>query len=216
MSQLTITLSDELEEQVRNYVREHDYNSISDFTRESLAKAISEQPSYWDRTFLVNLMEIKQHLGEDINEELLDALRNGYPNFYSLKDYSVTKNELSKKDTDFVFDVLDMYADLQHSYDVSIEKDSKIEKDIIFEGFDGNAGDGHLGYLQFLVKHGRYTYVKPLDKGHAINSHSHVTSIYERMLYNYKSIKRDDFDRRPLTLDEIRLVVDGRIHPENR
>jgi uncharacterized protein YfbU (UPF0304 family) len=216
MGQLTITLSDELEQKVRQYAHENGYDSVSDFMREVASKATSGRPSYWERTYLAHLMEIKKLLGADIDEKLLDALKNGYPKFYPSEGYHVTKKELSEEDMEFVMQVLEMYRDLQYGYRESAEKDSEIEKTVIFEGFDGNAGDGHLGFLHFLVKHDLYTYVKPLDKGHAINSHSHVTSIYQRMLAEYKSIKPKNFDPRPLTLAEIKQVLDTRIHPENR
>lgn len=218
MSQLTITLSDELEGQIRQYVREHGYDSVSDFVRETTARAVSGRPTYWERAYLVHFLEIKQLLGGDINEELLDALRNGYSRYYSFEEDHVSRRELSDESMEFVAQVLEMYAQLQYSYNQLPEKlkTKELEDDVTFEGFDGNAGDGHLGYLHFLVKHGLYTYVKPLDKGHAINSHSHVTSIYQRMLDAYKTIKQDAIDHRPLTLDELKMVIGARIHPEFR
>lgn len=216
MSQLTVTLPDDLEYTIRSYAREHGFDSVSDFIRDAASKAMSDQPTYWERAYLAHLMEVKQALGKDINEELLDALRNGYPRYYSFEEMHVSKVELSDDAMRFVEDTLGMYAHLQRSYRESGKKDAELEKDLQFPGFDGNAGDGHLGYLGFLVRHNRFTYVQPLDKGHAINSHSIVTHIYERMLDAYESIKIDAYDSRPLTIDEIQLVIDARIHPENR
>jgi len=216
MGQLTITLSNELEQQVRQYAHENGYDSVSDFMREVASKATSGRPTYWERTYLAHLMEIKQLLGASINEELLDALKGGYSKFYPSEGVLVAKQELSEEDMEFVMQVLEMYRDLQHGYSESAEKDTDIEEAVLFEGFDGNAGDGHFGFLQFLVKHDRYTIVKPLDKGYAINSHSHVTSVYQRMLAEYKSIKPKKFDPRLLTLAEVKQVIDARIHPEYR
>lgn len=216
MGQLTITLPDELETKVRKHSREGNYDSVSDFVREVILRATSERPTYWERAHLVYLMEIKQRLGEDVNEELLDALRDGYPKHYSLLDNHILRDELADEEVEFVHNVLQMYADLQSSYNQSKKKDLNIKKNISFPGFDGNAGDGHLGYLSFLVKHGRYTYVKPLDKGDAINSHMTITSMYERMLSKYNQIKRGVFDREPLTLDQISTIIKEQIHPEHR
>lgn len=219
MSQLTITLSDELERQVRTYVREHGYDSVSDFIRDAATRTITGRPTYWERTYLAHLLEIKQKLGEDINEELLDALKGGYSWYYSFEEYHTSKDELSEDSMRFVCDVLDMYGDLQHSFKELNEADKtdELKEDVIFEGFDGNAGDGHLGFLHFLVKHGKFTYIEPLDKGHAVNSHSQVTFIYQRMLDQYKTIKRDEFgQRRTLALNEINAVIGARIHPEYR
>lgn len=216
MSQLTVTLPDDLEHTIRNYSRKHGFDSVSDFIRAAASKAMSDQPTYWERAYLTHLMEVKQALGEDINDELLDALRNGYPRYYSFEEIHVSKEEMSDDAMRFVEKTLGMYAHLQRSYRELDKKDVELEKDLQFPGFDGNAGDGHLGYLGFLVRHGRFTYVQPLDKGHPINSHMIVTHVYERMLEAYESIKIDDFDSRPLTSDEIKLVIDARIHPENR
>lgn len=216
MGQLTITLSDKLEQQVRDYVVKNGYTSVSDFTREILARATLGLPTYWERTYLVHLMEIKKLQGADIDEGLLDALKNGYPKFYAREEYGVRRDEMSEEDMEFVMQVLEMYAQLQYSYRESGKNDPEVEKDVMFPGFDGNAGDGHLGFLQFLVRQGKYSYVQPLDKGHAVNSHMRVTEIYQRMLDEYKSIKQDPYEHRPLTLAEIKRVIDARIHPENR
>ena len=216
MSQLTITLPDDLEASIRKYARENGFDSVSDFVRDATSRTMSNRPTYWERTYLTHLIEIKKKLGEDINDELLDALRNGYPRYYSFEEIHVTKDELSDEAMNFVERTLGMYAHLQRSYRKFDAKDKELQKDLQFPGFDGNAGDGHLGYLGFLVRNGRFTYVQPLDKGHPINSHSIVTHIYERMLETYESIKINDYDDRILTIDEIRLVIDARIHPENR
>lgn len=216
MSQLTITLPGDLEHTIRTYAREHGFDSVSDFIRDAASKAMSNQPTYWERAYLAHLMEIKQTLGQDINEELLDALRDGYPRYYSFEEIHVSKEEMSDDSMRFVERTLGMYAHLQRSYKESDKKNAELEADLQFPGFDGNAGDGHLGYLGFLVKHNRFTYVQPLDKGHAINSHMIVTHVYERMLEAYESIKIGNYDSRALTIDEIQLVIDARIHPENR
>lgn len=177
---------------------------------------ISGRPSYWERAYLTHLLEIKKLLGEEINEEMLDALREGYPRYYVFEHYHTSKEEMPDEDMEFVISVLGMYEDLQQSYSELMDKDPDVERAISFPGFDGNARDGYLGYLSFLVKHGRYTYVKPLDKGQAINSHGPVTDMYSRMLAEYKSIKHDKYDGRTLTLDEIRTIFKAQIHPDNR
>jgi uncharacterized protein YfbU (UPF0304 family) len=216
MGQLTITLSDESEQKVRNYAIKNGYDSVSDFVREVTSQATSGRPNYWERTYLAHLMEIERLQGADINEELLDALKSGYSKFYSLAEYSVSRDEMKEDDMEFVMQVLEMYAQLQYSYRESSEKDPKIKEQVLFPGFDGNESNGHFGFLHFLVTHGKYSYVKPLDKGHAINSHMPVTGIYRRMLDEYKTIKRDSYEHRPLTLAEIKRVLAARIHPENR
>ena len=216
MSQLTVTLPDDLEHEIRGYARKHGFDSISDFIRDAASKSMSSKPDYLERIILVHQMEIKKALGEDVDDEFLDALIGGYSQHYSFGDMYISKDELSDDAMDFVQNTLEMYADLQRSYRESGEKDIELEESLQFPGFDGNAGDGHLGYLGFLVKHGRFTYVQPLDKGYPINSHHIVTHIYERMLKAYESIKITGFDRRPLTIEEIHLVINSQIHPDYR
>lgn len=216
MGQLTITLPDELESNIREYVRNHDYASVSDFIRESVSQSISDIPSYWERVQLVHLLEIKQLLKGEFDEELLDAMRDGYTKWYNKTSNHISPKELSDEGMEFVTDVLWMYDDLQKSYERLKDRDSEIEKSLVFPGFDGNAGDGFLEYLHFLVKHGRYTYVKPLDSGHAPNSHMSVNDMYSRMLSKYKSIKPQKYERKYLTEKEIKEILNEQIHPENR
>ncbi len=216
MGQLTVTLSDELEQQVRDYANTNGYNSVSDFVREVVSKTTSGRPSYWERSYLAHLMQIEKLQGADINDMLLDALKNGYSKFYSPTEYSVSRDEMPEEEMEFVMQVLEMYRDLQWSYRESKEKDAEVEKAVIFPGFDGNAGDGHLGFLQFLIKHDRYTTVEPLDKGYPINSHMQVTGMYQRMLREYKTIEQEPYEHRPFTLDEIKRILNASIHPESR
>ncbi len=216
MGQLTITLSDKLEEQVREHVKKQGYDSVSDFVREAVTNATSGRPTYWERACISHSMEIKHALGQQVNEKLLDALKKGYPKYYLLEEQHTTREEMSDESMEFVHSVLDMYSVLQSSYIASNVEDPVVNNKILFEGFDTNANDGYFYYLQFLVGHDLYTYVKPLDEGHAIDSHSKsVNGMYERMLEVYKSINRDGFDRRPLTLDEIKSVLERQTYKKS-
>ena len=220
MGQLTITLPDDLERQIREHVASSNYSSVSDFIREIAAKASSGLPTYWERANLAHLMEIERLLGADTDEIMLDALKHGYSKFYNKADFGASREEMPEDEMEFVMQVLEMYRDLQHSYRESKTKDPVIESAILFEGFDGNANDGYLGFLQFLVRHDRYTTVQPLDKGHAINSHSSITApMYKSMLVSYKKVRqnhRNEFNFEPLTFDEVKAVIDTQTNPEIR
>lgn len=224
MGQLTITLPDSLEQEVRDAVTTGDYGSVSDFIRDAIRLELSQKPRYWERVALVLSLENNLMLKEMVDEnkleknELLQALRKGYSSDYYDAEYIASHDELDPEGARFVIDVLDMHSALQHAAEVHNMSD-EIKEDVIFRGFDGNAGDGYLGYVNFLVDNGSYTYVKPLDKIPHLNSHMMVNEIYERMLSAYKPIRKAKVysaRNQTLTADEVKQIVDEQIHPENR
>ncbi|HET8670891.1 MAG TPA: YfbU family protein [Candidatus Saccharimonadales bacterium] len=225
MGQLTITLPDDLEEEIREAVRYGKYGSVSDFARDAFKGELSGRPSYWERFLAVHVLEnnkMLKQLTEDGNwgsDELLGALRWGYPNRYADAHGLVQYEGLSLEDTDFVQSVLEMYRALQHGYDSSGVVDEELAKDVLFEGFDGNGGDGYLGFTNFLVDNGYFATVRPLDKIPHLNSHSSVNDMYRRMLDEYKAIKAASKDRwhmKPMALDDVKRVLAAQVHPDNR
>lgn len=225
MGQITITLPDDLEDQVREAVKTGLHGGISDFVRDAIKNELSRRPTYWERFLIVQALEsnkiLKKLAGdEDMpSDELIESFRRGYASKYSEANDIVSYGELTRADTDFVYDVLDMYGVLQTSFEASGSSDAKLAKATLFEGFDGNASDGYLGFTNFLVDHDRFTYVKPLDKTPHLNSHSQVNPMYRRMLREYYALrkkKREDFNFKPWSLEEVKRVIDAQIQPENR
>jgi uncharacterized protein YfbU (UPF0304 family) len=224
MGQLSITLPDDLELEIRQQVRQGNYGSVSDFARDAFKGQLSNRPGYWERFIAVQVLEnnkLLKQIAENGNwggEELLSALTSGYVGDYHLAEQLVYNDVLPVEGSEFVHDVLGMYGELQRGFDQSGSDDKGLAEDVVFMGFDGNAGDRYLGYCNFLVDNGNYTYVRPLDKTHHLNSHSMVNDIYRRMLEVYKPIK--DAHRqstyKPLTLDEVKRVVEAQTHPDNR
>lgn len=223
MGQLTITLPDDLEEEVRRIVQTGRYGSVSDFVREAIRGSLSAKPTYWERFIAAQTLENNKLLKLLVDEndvqhdEFLDALQRGYSSHYYNAENLVSNDELSREDASFVMDVLEMYSALQHACEVH-KLSKKLCEKALFEGFDGNAGDGFLGYTNFLVDNGRFTYVKPLDKTPHLNSHCPVNHMYRRMLSAYKRIKnsQDVFEIKPLTPEEVSEIINEQIHPENR
>lgn len=225
MGQFTITLPDNLEREVREAVLNGDYGSVSDFIRDAIRLELSQKPRYWERTGLVLSLEnnimLKKLVGDPDLEhnELLDALRKGYTSEYYGAEEIARRDELDAEGTQFVIDVLNMYSSLQYAANVH-NMDDEIKDDVIFPGFDGNAGDGYLGYANFLVDNGSFTNVKPLDVTPHLNSHTMVNEIYERMLSAYKPIFRSKIHGSPrdlvLTPEEVKRILNEQIHPENR
>lgn len=224
MGQLTITLPDELEQEVRGAVISGDYGSVSDFIRDAIRLELSQKPRYWDRVGLVLSLENNLMLKKLVDErtlepnELLEALRSGYASDYYDIENIAAHDELDTDGAQFVRDVLDMHTALQYAADIH-KMSKKMKDEVLFRGFDGNAGDGYLGYVSFLVDNGNYTYVKPLDKIPHLNSHMQINDIYERMLSAYKAIRKAKGYSPPhnvLTADEVQQIIGEQIHPENR
>lgn len=225
MGQITITLPDTLEQEVRQAVKDGNHGGVSDFVRDAIKNELSGRPTYWERFMIVHLLENNKMLKKLTNddnepdEELLESFRRGYASKYAEAHGVVTHGELTRSDTDFVYTVLEMYGTLQASFDASGSNDQELAKQVIFQGFDGNAGDGYLGFTNFLVDNDRFTYVKPLDKIPHLNSHSQVNPMYRRMVREYEAIhnkKLENFDLKPWSLAEVKRVIAARIHPEYR
>lgn len=222
MGQITITLPDDLENSIRAYVAKKKYDSVSDFIRESTSNSMYESPSFWERSILIKIMEIQKALDLNVNEEALSALAGGYSIFYPKSDIGPSY-EMPEKEMKLVMDILDMYRWLQFSYRELDEKykNDELAEDVKFRGFDGNATNGHLGFAQFLRNNGRWADLE-LAKGYQdLNSHMSLDEMYSRMLVEYNKYKwrgmDDDFEGpKPLTLEQLRAVLDARIHPENR
>jgi uncharacterized protein YfbU (UPF0304 family) len=224
MGQLTITLPDDLEEEVRDTVRKGKYGGVSDFVRDAIKNELTHRPSYWERFIAVQVLEnnkLLKQIAQDQNwgsDELLEAMRSGYTSRYSDASNLVSYDELPKESANFVMDVLEMYGELQRGFDLHGKGNPELAKKVEFEGFDGNAGDGYLGFTSFLVDNGRFTYVRPLDKVPHLNSHSHVNSVYRRMVDEYYAIKasREPYEYNVMSLDEVKRVLAARIHPDYR
>lgn len=77
-------------------------------------------------------------------------------------------------------------------------------------------------YVEFLMRDGRWTELKPqLERHDNGNSHHRVLDVYMRMLAEHRRImdgrgrglSRSDYF---LSLEELRQIDDARIHPSNR
>lgn len=222
MGQLTITLPDDLEAEVREQVNIGNYGSVSDYVRDALRNSsVSKEPTYWRRLELALMLDnnrLLHKLNGDSwgHEPLLEGLQSGYPSAYQDMDEIVSRNPLTHQESEAVYEVLGMYERLQLS--VRESKDDDLIKRVEFEGFDGNYEPRLLGFVRFLVQNQQFAHVKPLDKTPSLNSHGGPNmEVYQRMLEVYRPIKASKpFGKYMLTIDEVKKVIAGRIHPENR
>ncbi|HEU4965908.1 MAG TPA: YfbU family protein [Candidatus Saccharimonadales bacterium] len=197
MSQITVSLPDDLAEKVRIAATAAGYATVSDFVRDALREKFSGL-SYWQRVQLVMSLKnnkilhgIADHLGIEgvdqwSHEDVLESLKNGYTDDYNKIDQLVAKNELGKEQSDFVHDLFDMFADMQRAAEQL--KDKELQKQVVFPGFDGNNEFDYMGYAMFLLDGLKlYQYLK---RAPSLNTHTPgMVMSYRGMLDRWKVIK---------------------------
>lgn len=105
------------------------------------------------------------------------GLEAHYPDLVSLDEPFAVEH------SDYVTNVLHMFAMLRHSYADLADKSDIPEGQIKFLGFDGNNEGEFLEYAEFFIKDlGRYEEFKDMD----LNSHMPTSNIYPAMLLQYE------------------------------
>lgn len=156
-------------------------------------------------------------------EEDAEAFRQGYVAEYS-RIFSQMHEELSRRDCEMVWDLLDMLRVLSASYEALAKSDREEidESSCHYQGFDRNdALEGSMAsYVDYLAGTGRWTWtvddsLRYSDKG---NAHMPMLPVYRRMLDAYERVKLDRSVSEPnyytigwrlLTREEIIAVVNG-------
>lgn len=156
-------------------------------------------------------------------EEDAEAFRQGYVAEYS-RIFSQMREELSRRDCEMVWDLLDMLRVLGVSYEALTESDRVgiDEPSCHYQGFDRNdALEGSMAsYVDYLAGTGRWTWtaddsLRYSDKGDA---HMPMLPVYRRMFDAYERVKLDRSVSEPnyyaigwrlLTREEIIVVVNG-------
>jgi len=221
MGQITISLPDELDTQLRGHAEARGYSSISSLVAEALReKFAATQPlNYWSRVSLVVQLENQRLLealvqksdafeqGDWPRDSILDALEYGYTQEYSRGFQYVDDDEMSSSDAKYVIDVLDMYADLQFA--VNEVGDGEFSKRTIFPGFDGNHEGKYMSFVRYLRSNHRFAHVKCWSED--ANSHG-MGADYRTMLARYRSARSLEKDRlQPLPQDAVLDVLGRRV-----
>ena len=179
-------------------------------TEENLTLTINE------RLLLANQYLILEKLYPDEADsikQMRTIVEKGYELHYNDLNVAITECRLTEEACREVMDILDMYRALSDSCNRLEEKEGIEKKKIQFDGFDGNDSSGRFFYARFLIlSQGRWQEVLEGRPGFDLNSHSSVIEIYRRMLNVWNELGKK-FD---LTRDEIRQILDARIHPERR
>lgn len=160
-----------------------------------------------------------------------EVLEQGYVEEYSNEFFAI-EPELSRRESDWVQDVLEMFENLESSFHAltATERTSlgeHAEHRVTFDGFDLNdrLESRLLGYTNYLIAQGRW---EPLakhltrDRG---NSHSPRYDVYDRMREVYLPIWKiklregaHTFDRSAhhFDVDEIGRIIAAAVHPSRR
>jgi uncharacterized protein YfbU (UPF0304 family) len=216
MGQVTISLPDDLERQLRRYAENNGYATVSSLANEAIRDKLTGtgKPDYWTRVGLVLQMQILRGIeglerGKPIGwdedwsfKSGHDALAEGYVGDYQSAFEFVYKDEMSPSESHYVIDVLAMFDDLQHS--AKELKDDELQKLTVFPGWDGNHEGKRLGFTRYLVGNRRFDFIKSMFPD--FNSHS-MTPDYPAMLERYNAVRTAHSDRSvPLTAKEIHEI----------
>lgn len=213
MAQITISLPEELADQVRYYAERNGYATVSDFIREVLRDRISDprKMTFWDRALMVRMLQMYAKIMNDTGlDTQIEAFRSGYTREYTRHFQDIDPKELAPEVVQFVLDVFDCYEDLQDTADSL--NDEALTKQVRFPGYDGNNESEYLGYAAFLVKTERYAYIKRTGSG--FNSHVPTLPTYRRMLQKWNDIRATKPDRSdPLSRADVDAIVAARKYP---
>lgn len=163
--------------------------------------------TFTERWILVNQYRILEHVHpKEANSYQLaaEALERGYEHEYEHYAHIMSDEEgaLSKQQCLEVYDILDMFRALQSAYR-DLEDQSGIEqRDIIFEGFDGNNETKFYGYSNYLARQEKYT--ESLGK-YGIDSHRPTLHRYRPMVVAWKHSS----EQYELTRDDLVRIIDA-------
>jgi len=210
MSQITISMPDNLEREIRKEVKNGGYATVSAYITEVMRKSLmnEERLDYWYRVGLTLQLQNNKLLSTLVKDKelikdsdwpysrTLEVLEDGIVSEYDGIFNNVDKEGMTRGNARFVIDVLAMYEDLKMSAkQLALEG---LEDSLSFPGFDGNNDPDLLGYVRHLVKHQRFAHVKPRDLSY--NSHG-LHPHYSGMLSRYTAIR----DKQDLTMEWLPL-----------
>ena len=152
-----------------------------------------------ERLFLYNQYEILRILNSDDAAEkkryemLQEIVGQGYE--FEYEKLGHFEEKMSKEESKFVLDILQMYRVLNDSYEELTETEkSEIDiHDITFHGFDGHVDSLELSYLRFIFEEGE-KYTEIIGNMKDLDSHHDYRPMYRERLRRW--------DNLGLTLDQ--------------
>jgi uncharacterized protein YfbU (UPF0304 family) len=221
MAQITVSISDDLERDLRKFADENGYATLSALVSEAIRdKMRSNGPEYWQRVGMVLQLRNNQLLETLIGDKELvegkdwhmntmhDVLTNGYQIEYPSIFEHIERDEMSNDVARSVYDILDVYRDLQWA--ARELSDEELVREVAFPGFDGNNDHERLGYARHLVKNGRWESLATHDT--IPNSHG-AEPHYEAMVERHKEVRSrkrgESHDHKVLTRSEVNYIMNG-------
>ena len=165
-----------------------------------------------DRLILYNQYEILKVLNSEESKEyelMQNIVVNGFKSNYEelITGFS---NETPESISEFVFDVLQMYRELDDSLsELSAEEKEHVDKhDITYAGFDGNEEGSYYTYANFVLEDlGSYEEIYNNGKVE-LNSHRNMVNKYKRMVTTWKEIKSGRYDN--LSFENIKKIINDK------
>jgi uncharacterized protein YfbU (UPF0304 family)/Arc/MetJ-type ribon-helix-helix transcriptional regulator len=218
MAQITVSLPDDLADQVKRAAGAAGYATVSDFVRDALREKFSGL-TYWQRVHLVTTLrnnQLLEGIAESVQAKSPDlwsfrkstaALEEGFPFDYGVDFQFINRGEFTEQQAKFVIQTLAMYDDLQRTAEKS--GNDTLQELARFPGFDGNNETSYMAYARFLMEvERRFDYLHLGMDG--LNSHIGTITKYKEMLDRWESVKRhakESFEYTPLTVEEMKEVL---------
>lgn len=141
-----------------------------------------------ERLMLVYQLRILEKLYPD-EAEPYSVQRKAIEEGYTLNYNDMTEwlfDEMSVNECEEVYDILNMYRAMTFTYRDLSDKVGINEKEIMFEGFDGNNEGKQFLYTRYLLCD-KNLYVELHNPSDDYNSHTEMLDEYREMLEVYKS-----------------------------
>lgn len=249
MATITVRLDDETRDAVQQRAEEGGI-TVSDFVRDLIREAVVELRDADDPDGYVpdTLGPTERHMLSLLHRILARVLPEGESDVDGDKAYQLERakvlesgftleywtefagigNELSKRDSERVMDILELFRIAQDSIarlrEEGLDIPEKLAESLRYQGFDFNHSleSKMAAYVRHMIDDDRWEEQADFVKGRTGgNSHARRLDIYLRMLAEYRRIRAR---RRPsvgirdylLTLDELESIAAERIHPDNR
>ena len=145
----------------------------------------------YERLQLCNQFAILSYLTKDKdlqNEytEKINILKNGFKYKYS-EIFEDMKEELSEEDSEFVYDVLDLYRSLNLSYQELKIEDEELKEKIRFKWFDHKYEAEMIRFADFIMSKG-IQFPEVLENSSTDkSSHCRTKNRYSKMIEKWKS-----------------------------
>lgn len=172
-------------------------------------------------TILEALIAIRPELVNELGSARLDrkfcewaisVLYSGYTILIDDLFEGIEASKLTHEDQVEILDILDMWRDLQYSYDKLESKGDLPEAEIAFPGWDGNSDRGELGFARLYCRRGEdvpvpYARIRPAPD---LDAHLPMIDRYRQMLKIYlplRESKKTNLQGPEFSLDEIRRIL---------